>query len=175
MANEFKDIKERIKSENEAAEKEANGYRKRLDEYKAKLPAAEEKLDKAANGDSLKAFQTASQEHREIEDAIIFYEGKLDALDQNIHDVDSYMKEIKAIQKRIDNEAQAAAINLLVEAYEIADNARKTIMEGNEIIGVLNGKGPDLFSPDFYRFDSIKGIINHTRGFANYDRTQRTD
>ena len=133
-------------------------YKNKQDGYKAKLPAAEAAANEAAKGDNPKKFGDANRALTEIEDAILFYEKKIEQLENQpiFTDKDRLLREIKSEQERIEKEVIDELKPILTRAYEIARDGFRDIMDGNLLKQELGVDGMDYLSEYFYRPDEVK-------------------
>ena len=154
----YKAVKDEItKAKNERAGI-LTDYKNKQDGYKAKLPAAEAAANEAAKGDNPKKFGDANRALIEIEDAILFYEKKIEQLEDQpvFSDRDRLLREIKSEQERIEKEIIVELKPILTRAYEIARDGFRVIMDGNQLKQEIGVNGMDYLSEYFYRPDEVK-------------------
>ena len=154
----YKAIKEVIANAKKTNDDELNDLKSKLTGYEVKRPAAEAAANEAAKGNNIKKFGDANRTLTEIEDAIMFYSKKIEALEGKpvFEDAEGICKDIEKEQASIDADALSRIMPLLTEAYEIARDSFDVIMDGNKLKEETGVLAMNMNSRHFYRPDQLK-------------------
>ena len=132
----------------------------KIDALKIQSKEATKYMGEAARNEDLSEYSKYKEEKRAADDAIDFYQERLDALSNASlfgKDTHAIISGIQREQNQITNEAMAKIVPLLDQVYEIADKARTEYLAiGKLIPTVCEHSGANIAASNP---DAIVGVI----------------